>query len=100
MMELTCFPMAGGEEVDLTEEIGDNYYKFCIHLLEDKTGGQISAMEKELGKNAHDINKKIFKLWLEGKGVKPVSWSTLITVLRRIKLITLASDIEKVKLCG
>ena len=89
--------MADGEEVDLTEAIGDNYYKFCIHLLEDKTGGKISAMEKELGKNAQDINKKIFKIWLEGKGIQPVSWSTLVAVLHKIKLITLAKDIAKVK---
>ena len=97
MVELTCFPLAG-REVDLAVEIGVHYYSFGIQLLQDSTGSQVSALEKEMGKNAQDINHQIFTLWLQGKGRQPVTWGTLVAALQDIRLEKLAKDIGDVKL--
>ena len=93
MVELTCFPLAGNK-VDIAEMVGVHYCSFGIQLLQDRTGDVVSAMEKELGKNALDINHKILRLWLQGKGRQPVTWDTLIAVLQDIGLNCLAKDIE------
>ena len=85
--------------MDLTEEIvGTNYKKFGVLLLEDNTGELLRAFERELGRNAGEINIRVFNTWLSGKGRKPVSWDTLVTVLQDIKLNKLAKDIKKTKL--
>ena len=97
MVELTCFPLAGSK-VDLAVEIGVHYYIFGVQLLQDSTGSQVSALEKEMGKNAQDINHKIFELWLQGKGRQPVTWGTLMAVLQDIGLYRLAKDIKDNKL--
>ena len=97
MVELMCFPLAG-REVDLAVEIGVHYFTFGVHLLQDSTGSQVGALEKEMGKNAQDINHRIFALWLQGKGRQPVTWDTLVTVLKESKLHQLAKDISDVKL--
>ena len=47
--------------------------------------------------NAEQINTEILQEWLTGRGKKPVTWTTLVEVLRDIKLSTLAGDIEAVK---
>ena len=39
------------------------------------------------------INMEIVEEWLQGRGAKPVSWSTLTRILKAIKLTVLAQDI-------
>ena len=50
--------------------------------------------------NAEQINTEILQEWLTGRGKKPVTWTTLVEVLRDIELSTLAGDIEAVKCPG
>ena len=47
--------------------------------------------------DAEEINKEILEQWITGRGTHPVTWKTLIEVLRDIELITLAVEIEAVK---
>ena len=93
MMDIICFPLQDSK-VDLTKEVGTNYRQFGILLLEDQTGAHISALERELMKNAQDINYRVFQEWLHGKGRRPVSWETLISVLEDIGLNQLAKSIR------
>ena len=97
-MELLCFPMPE-RKVNLVEKISGNYYMFGVLLLEDETGDQMSAIEKEHGRNAPDVLCHVFRLWLQGKGRQPVSWDTLVAVLQDVGLSKLAEDIKSVKLC-
>lgn len=92
-MELICFPMAG-RNVNLVEIIGDKYMMFGVLLLEDDTGNRITAFDDEFKCNAEKINFRVLKLWVEGKGRLPVTWATLVTVLKDIGLVRLAKDIE------
>ena len=50
--------------------------------------------------DAEEINTEILQEWLTGRGKQPVTWATLVEVLREIELTTLASDIEVVKCPG
>ena len=97
MQELICFPSSGGK-INLVKEIGE-YSTFGILLLDDVDGSKVSSIEKEFLKNAEDINRRVFTLWLSGKGKQPVTWSTLICVLQDIKLNKLAKTIADVKEC-
>ena len=94
LMELIRFPMPD-RKVNLAEIIGVNYFDFGVLLLEDETGDQMSAIEKERRGNASDIIRHTFRLWLQGKGRQPVSWDTLVTVLQDIGLNKLARDIRR-----
>ena len=80
-------------ERNLAEEIGSKYFGCGVFLLEDKTGARMRAIERELNRNACDINYRIFEEWLSGSGKKPVTWGTLITVLQEIKMTQLAETI-------
>jgi hypothetical protein len=88
--------MASGK-VNLAERIGTGYKDFSIFLLEDDTGDHTEAIVKELQGKAVDISKEVFRLWLKGIGLQPVSWATLIGVLEDIGLNELAYDIQEVK---
>ena len=73
-------------KVNIAEQIGVKYLNFGLFLLEDCNGAIVTALENEHQKNAERINFAIFQKWLEGKGVKPVTWSTLVTVLQNINM--------------
>ena len=90
MMDLICCG-------NLAEEIGSKYFECGVLLLEDKTGARMRAIEKELNKNARDINYRIFEEWLSGSGKKPVTWETLIAVLQKIQMTHLAETIAVIK---
>ena len=79
---------------NLAIEVAAGYSNLGVFLLNDETGAIVQALENEHNKNAEKINMAIFSQWLQGKGTQPVSWSTLIDVLRKIGLGTLAGDNE------
>ena len=45
----------------------------------------VKALEKEHHWIAVDINMAIFQKWLDGKGMMPMTWSTLVTVLEKLE---------------
>ena len=69
-------------------------------MLKDDTGDRTDAIERELDKRAEDINKRIFRLWMKGEGIQPVSWATLVGVLQDMGLNALARDVQEVKCPG
>ena len=96
LREFIKFPMSGGR-VNLAQEIGTNYTYFGKLLLKDDNGNRTDEIVRELEKMAEDINKRIFRLWVKGEGLQPVSWATLVSVLHDMGLNTLARDVEHVK---
>ena len=83
MMELLSF---SSSKLNMAVQVGVKYAKFGVFLLEDTNGAIVEALEVEHTKNAERINMAILNKWLQGKGVKPVTWSTLVSVLKNIEL--------------
>ncbi len=89
MMELFRFE-GERQRHSIPEEIGTRYIIFGTLLLEDSTG----AIERSCQLDSFWINQTILSRWLQGEGRRPVTWATLIGVLRDINRNTLAEDIE------
>ena len=70
------------------------YKTFGILLLNDLTGAKIAAIAQRCLNGGEQINIEILQEWLQGKGKKPVSWQTLVDVLKDTGLSELAMDIE------
>ena len=70
--------------MNIAEQIGINYFMFGMILLQDDNGAILKALEEEHHWNAEKINRAIFQKWLDGKGIGPVTWSTLVTALQKI----------------
>ena len=95
LREFISFPMSSGR-VNLAQRIC-RFHDFGIFLLEDDNGDRTEAIVREHRDSAEDINRNIFRLWVKGKGLKPVSWATLVDVLQDMGLYILARDIKQVK---
>ena len=93
MPMLLSFKTRDGE-LNLAQAVGEHYLSFGQFLLCDDTG----ALCKSIANNSSDmtsINHDILNWWLQGKGKQPVQWSTIIEVLRGIKMNTLAAALEQ-----
>ena len=91
-MKLLNLPSKSGS-INIPEQIGTNYFQFGVLLLNDKTGAEVNAIVTKHREDAEQINLQILRLWIGGKG-KPLSWDTLINVLKATGLNTLARDIQ------
>ena len=94
---MITFPGRSGE-IDISEQIGTKYKRFGILLLDDPNGVRVNAIERKHHEEANEINLEILQKWAEGNGKKPVTWRTLVDVLCKIRLTTLADEIRAVKL--
>ena len=83
--------------INIAEKISTKYHDFGLFLLDDHNGNRVRNIECKHRNDPERINKEILWEWTTGRGKQPVSWKTLIEVLRDIKLGTLASEIEAVK---
>ena len=96
LMELIRF--RGRERrINVPQQIGTNLMNFWVLLMEDENGARIQSIIHECRDNPEQIATKVLLEWIAGRGKLPVSWDTLIEVLRDIDLGTLADDIAAVK---
>ena len=81
-------------------EIATKYVQFGTFLLDDRNGSKVKIIARKKHYDAEQINIEIFQEWLIGRGIMPVTWTTLVEVLCDIELSTLAGDIKAVKCPG
>ena len=94
LSQLICFKTRA-DSINVLEQIGPHYREFGALLLEDAAGAVTEAIVIKHNRDAKAINWEILCKWIEGKGKQPVEWSTLVEVLRDIRLSELANETEQ-----
>ena len=95
---LECIRFQGKQRtINIPQEIGTNYNRFGMFLLDDPNGTRVNNIERKHREDAERINTEILREWATGREKKPVTWETLTKVLHDIELNALASEIEAVK---
>ena len=92
--QLLNFPGKSGG-INIPERIGVHYKTFGTFLLNDENGAKIDSIAKEERELTHII-LKILSRWLQGEGMQPAMWSTIIEVLKASNLGVLAEEISSV----
>ena len=75
------------EDMNIIEQIG-NGKMFGVLLLNDRRGNIVESIDDK------DFKFEILRRWIRGSGRTPVTWGTLVEVLKEAGLKTLAGDIE------
>ena len=88
----------GKNKIDIIGEIGDQYHRFGIDLLQDNNGTKMGAIESG-GRNnrVEAIIYTVLTRWIKGEGLQPATWATLTTVLDECYLTQLSEAIRSVK---
>ena len=77
----------------IPQRVGSHYSTFGILLLNDANGSKVLALRKSCNGDVDDIILRILQEWLEGRGLEPVSWETLVQTLRDSDLSPLANEV-------
>ena len=78
----------------IPQHIGINYFEFGVLLLNDHRGFRVMNLAQKCLRDIKMIVWKILKNWLDKEGV-PVTWKSLIEVLRHVEHKELADQIEQ-----
>ncbi len=81
--------------INIPQQISIKFKKFGVFLLNDATGARVDALVHQHREDAEAINQAVLQEWLQGMGKQPVTWRTLVDVLRDCQLNTLADDISE-----
>ena len=94
LVEYTC---TDGTIVKMPLELATDYVQFGTFLLDGRHISTVNIMAHKYHYNAEQINTEILQEWLNGRGKQPVTWATLVSVLKYVELSSLGDDIEAVK---
>ena len=99
MPELRHLEMPDGEAIDIAQRIGTSFEKFGSLLLNDDGGSKVQNIYHDKMKEVVPTNVEILRRWLAGSGKQPVTWGTLIKVLKDTgEHLVLVQQIERLLL--
>ena len=82
------------KNVNIVQKTSTNYTTIGMQLLEDDNCDIVNGLKKTHGSDTEEIIAAVYKKWISGTGRKPVTWSTLVDVLRDVELTSIADIIE------
>ena len=93
--ELLNLKTSSGSTINIVQQMGTHYHILGPLLLRDDTSTVTSAIASQHQRDVALINQEILTRWLQGQGKLPVSWSTLIDVLKNAGLLEIAQMIQE-----
>jgi len=84
LAELVTLKTRRGQSVNVIKSLAPQWKQFGLCLDFDHTGQQLDLIEAEHAHESHRVVaccQEMFRHWLEGNGVQPVTWRTLIKLL-------------------
>ena len=75
-------------------EIQNDFERFGSLLLDDSNGLKVKVITTAERNDPVKITTVILQKWLQGKGILPVTWQTLVKCLKEANLNTAADYIE------
>jgi len=98
LSQLITLKTKKGQSVNVIESLAPQLMEqFGLCLDFDRTGKQLDLIEAEHAHESHRVVsccQEMFKHWLEGNGVQPVTWRTLIGLLDHCNELFLVKQIE------
>ena len=80
--------------INICKEIGQNWKKVGVLLLNDENGVVVNAIYQQHIGNAENTNFDILQKWINGEGIEDCSWHRLLRVLRMADCTILARELE------
>ena len=93
--KLSLMKLPNGERVKIVETVAKDWRKVGCQLNFDRVGNQLDIIERQKSNNPVACCEAMFQHWLNGNGVKPVTWRTLIDILKDCEHVVLAQQVER-----
>ena len=92
---LTQMKTREGEKIEIINKVASKWKYIGVLLDFDKVGLTLQQIEADRGhEGVESCCRAMFQHWLEGNGVQPVSWATLLEILEDCLFTELAERIK------
>ena len=81
------------KNIKIIQKTNTHYTELAMHLLNDDNCDIVSGLEEKCHHDPVKIITAVYKKWIDGTGRTPVTWQTLVDVLKEIELHSLADEI-------
>jgi len=93
--KLSLLRLPNGERVKIIETVAKDWREVGCQLNFDRVGNRLDIIEKQKLKDPLACCEAMFQHWLNGNGVKPVTWKTLMDILKDCEHVVLAQQVER-----
>ena len=83
-----------GKKIKIISELASSWRDLGFHMKFDERGKELKTIEKKHHGDPKDCCCAVFQHWLDGNGVSPHSWRTLIGLLEDLDQVVLAQEIQ------
>lgn len=94
LSELQFMITSDGEGVEIIKSVASEWQKICVQMDFDPAGNTLELITQAERGNPVPCCMSVFRHWLKGNGLQPITWNTLLRILKRCGYLRLA---EKVK---
>jgi hypothetical protein len=92
--QLLLLKTAGGEKIRIISWLAPRWRDLGYMMNFDDTGAKVEAIEQKYRGDPEDCCRAMFQHWLNGNGVRPCSWGTLIELLEDCDQQALLKEIQ------
>jgi hypothetical protein len=83
-----------GKKIKIIERVAPFWQRLGDQLDFDDSGSRLSLIKAEYPTNPVACCRAMFQHWLNGNGLTPCSWRTLVDLLDDLDEVVLAQDIQ------
>ena len=94
LAKLSLLPAAQGKKIKIIEKVAPFWQSIGDQLDFDESGSRLALIKAEYHANPVDCCRAMFQHWLNGNGLTPCSWRTLIKLFNDLDEVVLAQDIQ------
>ena len=94
LAKLSLLLAAQGKKINIIEKVAPFWQKLGDQLNFDDSGSRLDLIKVKYPANPEDCCRAMFQHWLNGNGLSPYSWRTLIKLLNDLDQVVLAKDIR------
>ena len=94
LAQLLLLKTAAGGKIRIISQLGPHWRNLGYIMNFDDTGAKIESIEQKYRGDPEDCCRAMFQHWLNGNGVRPCSWGTLIELLEDCDQQALLKEIQ------
>ena len=94
LAKLSLLRTSQGKKIKIIERVAPFWQRLGDQLDFDESGSRLALIQAEYPNNPMACCRAMFQHWLNGNGLTPCSWHTLIELLNDLDEVILAQEIQ------
>ena len=95
LYQLSALLSQSGRRIEIIKTVSSRWRAIGALLDFDQTGTALNQIEADRGREGvESCCRAVFQHWLEGNGVQPATWATLLQILEDCQFRNLATQVR------